>query len=163
MPNHPVHDTKLGLSSAVRQGAADLLNQTLADVFDLYSQTKQAHWTVRGPLFWQLHKLFDDIASATEEHIDGIAERITTLGGLPRGTTRMAAATSKVPEFPEKLDELGHVTALIERFALVGNSVRAGIDKAAELGDADSADLLTAVSRTLDLQLWFLEAHNRVG
>ena len=163
MPNHPVHDTKLGLSSAVRQGTVDLLNQTLADVFDLYSQTKQAHWTVRGPLFWQLHKLFDDIASATEEHIDGIAERITTLGGLPRGTTRMAAATSKVPEFPEKLDELGHVTALIERFALVGNSVRAGIDNAAELGDADSADLLTAVSRTLDLQLWFLEAHNRVG
>ena len=35
------------------------------------------------------------------------------------------------------------------------------IDKTDELGDKDSADLLTGISRTLDLQLWFLEAHTR--
>ncbi len=163
MANHPVHDTKIALTPTVRQSVADLLNQTLADVFDLYSQTKQAHWTVRGPQFWQLHKLFDEVAGATEEHVDGIAERIAALGGFPRGTSRMAAGASQVPEFPEKFDEMGHVTALIERFGLVANSVRTAIDKAAELGDADSADLLTGVSRTLDQQLWFLEAHGRIG
>jgi starvation-inducible DNA-binding protein len=48
---------------------------------------------------------------------------------------------------------------LIERFGLVANSVRAGIDATDEAGDADTADILTAFSRALDKQLWFLEAH----
>jgi starvation-inducible DNA-binding protein len=159
MPHIPVGETRINLTVTARQSVADILNQSLADNFDLYSQTKQAHWTVRGPQFWQLHRLFDEIADAVEGHIDEIAERITALGGFPRGTARMAASASGVTEFPEKFDELGHVAALAERVGHVANSTREGIDKCAALGDADSADLLTAVSRTLDKQLWFLEAH----
>ena len=39
-----------------------LLNQQFADMFDLYSQTKQAHWNVKGEEFFQLHKLYDELA-----------------------------------------------------------------------------------------------------
>jgi len=37
--------------------------------------------------------------------------------------------------------------------------VRAGIDEATRLADADSADLFTGISRETDKDLWFLEAH----
>jgi starvation-inducible DNA-binding protein len=40
-----------------------------------------------------------------------------------------------------------------------GAQVRAGIDQATRLGDADSADVLTEISREADKNLWFLEAH----
>ena len=43
--------------------------------------------------------------------------------------------------------------------AAYGAKVRAGINAAAELGDADTSDLFTAVSRDTDKYLWFLEAH----
>jgi len=157
-----MHSTKNSLGKATRTKVNELLNQSLADLSDLYSQTKQAHWNVRGPSFIALHKLFDDLADAVEENIDPVAERITALGGEAQGTVRMAAKSSALPEFPAKLgSDLAFVDALIERFAKVANSVRAQVDKTADLGDTGSSDLLTGVSRALDQALWMLEAHRR--
>ena len=56
------------------------MNQHLADTFDLMSQTKFAHWNVKGPNFIALHKLFDELAETLEGHVDEIAERATALG-----------------------------------------------------------------------------------
>jgi starvation-inducible DNA-binding protein len=155
-------NTKNDLPADARKKVSAILNQALADLSDLYSQTKQAHWNVRGASFYSLHKLFDDLAAAVEEHIDPTAERITTLGELAKGTTRMAAAASKLPEFPDaQPDELSYANELATRYALVAASVRKGIDDTAALGDADTADLLTAVSRDLDKALWMLESHTR--
>lgn len=155
-------NTKIGIPANDRKTLVALLNQTLADVSDLYSQTKQAHWNVRGKNFIALHELFDDLAEKVFGQIDVIAERITALGGLANGTVRQAAAASALPEFPtEKVNEFGYVAALAERFAKCANAVRTGIDTADEAGDPGTADLLTALSRELDQSIWFLEAHLR--
>jgi starvation-inducible DNA-binding protein len=54
---------------------------------------------------------------------------------------------------------MDHVAALADRFASFCQTLRESIDKATELGDADTADLYTEISRTADKRLWFLEAH----
>jgi len=138
----------------------NLLNQHLADAFDLYSQTKQAHWNVKGLQFIALHELFDKLAEDLEEAIDDMAERVTALGGTALGTVRIAAASSRIAEYPPDItDGLQHVEALAERFGRLAGTVRSAIDTATEAGDADTADLFTEVSRMLDKNLWFLEAH----
>lgn len=153
------HSTGNDLPAKTREQSIALLNQALADLSDLYSQTKQAHWNVRGKKFFMLHELFDKLAGMVEEHLDDIAERATALGGEARGTLRMAAQASKLPEWPARLAEQEAFTvALTQRFVLAANSIRAAIDTTAGAGDADTADLLTAVSRDLDKALWFLEA-----
>ena len=145
-----------------RKKVVKLLNQSLANLTDLYSQTKQAHWNVTGRFFYTLHKLFDELAELVEGHIDPMAERITALGGVAHGTVRNAAEASILKEFPvQKAGELDYVKALIERYALVAKSVRESIEDSTKLGDANTADLFTAVSRDLDKALWFLEAHVR--
>src|SRR5215510_12569066 len=58
----------------IRQAMIILLNQQLADTFDLYSQVKQAHWNVKGMHFLQLHLLFDELAKSLIEYVDLIAE-----------------------------------------------------------------------------------------
>lgn len=152
--------TKNDLAPEVRKKAIDLLNQHLADASDLYSQTKQAHWNVKGMHFYQLHLLFDTLADAVEEYIDLIAERATALGGTALGTVRMAAASSRLPEFPlTAVDGQQSVEALVARFAGLAKTSRAAIDAASDFGDADTADLFTEVSRGLDKHLWFLETH----
>ena len=152
--------TKIDLPQAARDKSIALLNQQLADTFDLFSQVKQAHWNVKGPNFIALHKLFDELAEEVEEFTDIIAERATALGGTALGTARMAATASRLTEYPtDAIDGRQHLEALSARVAALGKSTRTAIDMATEFGDADTADLFTQVSRELDKQLWFLEAH----
>lgn len=159
-----LHETAIDISGKARIQLVELLNQTLADTFDLHSQVKQAHWNVKGPDFFQLHTLFDQLASELDEYVDEIAERVTTLGGTARGTTRMAAEASNIEEYPDDISNgTDHLAALIERYAAYCRLVREGIDKSAELGDADTADLYTEISRGVDKRLWFLEAHTQAG
>jgi len=154
-----INPTKNSVPAGSRSRLIALLNQALADLGDLYSQTKQAHWNVRGKNFYQLHLLFDQAAATAEEHWDDVAERAVQIGGYARGTVRMAAKASQLPEWPEDLDDSADfVKNVVQRFAIVANSLRDGIAAAADLGDADTADLFTEISRELDKSLWFLEA-----
>jgi len=152
--------TSVDIPPGSREKINKVLNQHLADSFDLMSQVKQAHWNVKGSDFWQLHKLFDEVAARAGEWVDEIAERITALGGFATGTVRMAAASSTLPEFPTEItDSMDYVRALAERLAAFTNSARQAIDETDELGDADTADLFTEISRCADKYLYFLEAH----
>jgi starvation-inducible DNA-binding protein len=155
------HQTALDLPADKRASTVRILNQQLANLSDLASQTKQAHWNVRGPEFYQFHKLFDDLVEPLGEQIDTVAERAVTLGGFAMGTVRCAAANSALEEFPLEPGAIEYVKALAKRFAQAANSVRHAIDETADLGDADTADLLTQISRDLDKGVWFLEAHFR--
>lgn len=153
-------DTRHGLDADTRRSMVVLLNQRLADAADLYSQTKQAHWNVKGPNFWQLHQRFDALAESIEGHIDLLAERATALGGQALGTVRMAAQTTSLPELPLGLgSDMAYVEALADRFAQHARRVGEGIDRADESGDKATADLLTEIVRDLDKSLYFLEAH----
>jgi len=152
--------TRNSVPHDVRVQVIELLNQHLADTFDLYSQTKQAHWNVRGIHFSELHKLFDELAEAIEPFIDELAERAGALGGQANGTARMSAKATRLPEYGLDIvtgDQ--HLQALTERYSLVANATRTAIDTVMEWGDQDSADLLIEQSRVLDKSLWFLEAH----
>ena len=154
--------TRLDLAHEKREELQGLLNARLADAVDLYAQTKQAHWNVKGPNFYQLHLLFDDLAETVEGHVDLFAERVTALGGTARGTVRQVAKRSSLPEFPEDLDEdLAFVEALADRFGDYGNNLREAIDRADDLNDKGTADILTEAVREADKALYFLEAHLR--
>jgi starvation-inducible DNA-binding protein len=155
-----MHKTKIDITEKTREQIVGLLQARLADAIDLKSQAKQAHWNVKGMNFIALHELFDQVATEVELHIDTIAERITTLGGTALGTIRVAAQQSNLGEYPHEITDGNlHVEALSGALAEFGKLVRKNIDESAELGDADTADLFTGVSREIDKSLWFVEAH----
>lgn len=155
-----LHNTKIDIAKDKREKLIALLNARLADASDLKSQTKQAHWNVKGMSFIALHELFDQIATAVEGHVDLIAERITTLGGTAMGTVRLAAENSSLSEYPHEItDGAAHVDALSTALADFGKVVRKSIDESSDLGDQDTADIFTEISRDIDKHLWFVEAH----
>jgi starvation-inducible DNA-binding protein len=155
-----MYKTKLDLSEKTRRNVIVILNERLSDAIDLQSQVKQAHWNVKGPHFMALHELFDKISDVMLTQTDEIAERITSLGGTAEGTIAVAARRSKLKNYPVSITAgRDHLLYLSTQLSVYGKSVRAAIESSAELGDADTADLFTQLSRETDKYLWFLEAH----
>ena len=154
--------TKNDLPEDTRARVIDLLNARLADAIDLRSQAKQAHWNVKGPNFIALHELFDKINEDAEDNVDELAERVVQLGGVAEGTVRTAARRSSLSEYPPNtVDGRSHVEALSSVLAAFGKSVRKAIADANDFGDADTADLFTEISCSIDKWLWFVEAHQQ--
>jgi starvation-inducible DNA-binding protein len=152
--------TSIDIPESKRAALVDLLNARLADATDLKTQTKHAHWNVKGPNFIQLHELFDDIAPHFDDYADLIAERAVQLGGVANGTLREAAAGSSIPEYDlNAVAGTEHVKALVKNISRFAKAIREAIDQADELEDKDTADIFTELSRQTDKDLWFLEAH----
>jgi len=155
-----VFNTKSDIPADKREQLCKLLNNRLASLIDLQLQTKQAHWNVKGPSFIALHELFDKVAEESEDYIDTVAERVTALGGVAEGTLAVVGKRTSLKPYPlEIVTGRDHVDALSGALAAVAKQVRSAIDEANTLGDTDTADLFTQISRDVDKQLWFVEAH----
>jgi starvation-inducible DNA-binding protein len=90
-----------------------------------------------------------------------IAERIGQLGGIAEGTVRVAAARTRLAEYPLQIAEgMARVEAVACALSSFGQA-RNTIDEANALDDADTADLFTEVSRGKDKWLWFVQADSR--
>ncbi|WP_422120063.1 DNA starvation/stationary phase protection protein Dps [Hyphomonas johnsonii] len=153
-------ESRLDIPAHTRKASIALLQARLSDSIDLEAQTKQAHWNVKGMDFFQLHTFFDGVHAVVEDYVDTIAERITALGGIADGRVQTTARASTLYEYPlDARHGESHLKALSAVLAQFGKALRGDIDAATELGDADTADLFTQLSRETDKQLWFVEAH----
>ena len=152
--------SSVGVPDVNRQALIALLNLRLADSADIHSQVKWAHWNVKGQDFYQLHLLFDSIAEHLEEQIDNLAERITVLGGVANGTVRESAAKSSLPQADlAAADGPAMVRFLVHNLGHYANALRTAVKESDDLDDAITSDLFTQLTREMDKDLWFLEAH----
>lgn len=152
--------TRNDLPDNARKSMVALLNARLVDAIDLRLAVKQAHWNVKGPNFIALHELFDEIQARVDTFVDDIAERSVALGGLVAGTSQAVVKGTKLRPYPTEItDETEHLKALADHVSAFGKLARGAIDAADDAGDKDTADLFTGVSRQMDKDLWFIEAH----
>ncbi len=148
------------LPATIRAAVVPILAASLADAGDLKLQAKQAHWNLKGPNFIALHELFDQVAAHADTWADDLAERIVQLGGIAEGTVQAISHRTSLPAYPlDIIAEGEHLEALAASLAAFAKGVREAIDRATEIGDADTADLFTEVSRAADKDLWFVESH----
>lgn len=157
-----LHKTNNDTKNNAKAVSMECLQARLADGIDLGLVTKQAHWNLKGPQFIGVHKMLDEFRAEQDEWVDMMAERIVQLGGTAKGTVQAVNEKTALPSYPTDIYAIAdHIKALIDRYAACANAIRKNIDDTDEAGDPDTADLFTEVSRGLDKQLWFLEAHTQ--
>ena len=137
----------------------DILQTQLATCFDLYSQTKQAHWNLKGPGFIGIHKMFDDLAEELETFVDELGERITSLGGYPMGYVSAAAVASKLDNpVDDLIQDLDWVAFILDQYSTYSALLYQNIATVGEI-DPATEDLLIEIVRSVDKSIYFLAGH----
>ncbi|MFB0488668.1 starvation-inducible DNA-binding protein [Methylobacterium sp. OAE515] len=158
--NLQLYGTRNDVSANAKSVSIQALSERLADGIDLALAIKQAHWNLKGAQFIGVHLMLDTFRNELDDLNDKVAERIVQLGGTACGTVAAVAARSRLAPYPIDAHAVGsHIVALADRYADFASAVRRNIDDTDEAGDAGTADLFTELSRGVDKQLWFLEAH----
>ena len=153
-------NSKINYSPEVREEVISILNKTIANLTDLKSQYKNAHWNVKGQNFYSLHLLFDRLSDGFDSNIDKLAERLTALGGTVGGTIRQSSYVSILNDsFPQPIDCNLFVLVLINMTAIVQAANIESIDALTRLNDQATLNMLVEVEEILGLHLYLLEAH----
>lgn len=152
--------TRIDIPTKARKELVALLNPILGSLLDLWSQVKQAHWNIHGANFIAIHEFLDKLADSLTDQVDEVAERIVQLGGVAEGTIRMGAKSTILKESESGVLPIpSALEALADRYAKIGALIRKEIEHSDELGDPNTADILTGIGNDLDKNLWFIESH----
>jgi starvation-inducible DNA-binding protein len=134
----------------------DALRIQVANGVVLYANYKQYHWRTYGPLFRDLHLMFDEFAEAVRHGIDELAERIRMIGQDPprdlmemvdMATVRSAASEGSIRDMVAEADRNAQI---------VIKEMRAGAKLADERDDPGSVDLFSKLVQVHEKQEWWL-------
>jgi len=151
-------DVDLGIEQEARKRIAEGLAALLADTSVLYLKTQGYHWNVTGPMFQQLHLMFEEEYVELGDAMDVIAERIRALGAIAPGSYGELVRLATVPDEEEAPGPPEMVRHLCDAHELVVRSARPLLATAEEAGDAATADLVTERIAAHEKTAWMLRS-----
>jgi starvation-inducible DNA-binding protein len=148
----------IGISDVARKKIAEQLGALLADSYTLYLQTHNFHWNVTGPMFPQLHQMFEVHYTELAVAVDEIAERIRSLGEPAPGTYKAFATLSRINEVDSipTADEM--VKLLTSGHEQVVKTCREALVIAQDADDESSAALISDRMRVHEKTAWMLRS-----
>jgi starvation-inducible DNA-binding protein len=156
--------TPTDLGSNATRDISGALNALLADVFALYTKTKNFHWHVSGPHFRSLHLLFDDHGAQLFAMTDEIAERVRKVGGITLHSIGNIARLQRIPDNDaDYVDPLDMVAELTSDNQALLTSMRETHDLCDEENDVATASLIENWIDQTEKRIWFLFESSRKG
>ncbi|MGQ9866595.1 MAG: Dps family protein [Pseudanabaenaceae cyanobacterium] len=142
-------------------GVVAALNRQQANALVLFLNYKKYHWLTFGPLFRDLHLLFEEHGAELLAAIDELAERSLMLDGQPIADPADYLAKATVAPSVGALTVVQMVNEAIAAHEVVIQELHA--DAAAAGADIGTADLLTRLVQVHQKQRWFLREVLRKG
>jgi starvation-inducible DNA-binding protein len=129
----------------------------------LYANYKHYHWQTFGPLFRDLHKLFDRFAHEVLETLDPLAERVRMIGQDPPAhpveMTDLASVSAAAPH-----STMREMVEEANRNALaVISEIRKAAGTADEHDDPGTVDLFSKIVQIHEKHEWWLRDMLRKG
>ena len=138
------------------RASIEALNQLLADAIVFQQQLRHYHWTVKGDQFFTLHEVFERMYTAWATHVDDIAERVLSVGGVPLRTLSVAIEQSQLTEEAKQFEAHEMVQKLIDDVSTVHARVHVAADTASDNGDRSTENLMDDLSDEIEKDRWML-------
>lgn len=148
----------IGISEQDRERVASHLKKLLADSYTLYLQTHNFHWNVTGPMFPQLHLMFEGQYTELAVAVDDIAERIRSLNVAAPATYAAFAKLSSIVEVEGVPTAQEMVDLLTKGHEQVVKTCRVALASAQQADDESSAALISDRMRIHEKTAWMLRA-----
>ena len=133
------------------------LQRQVANAYMLYTNYKHYHWNTYGPLFRDLHLLFDEFADAVLKTGDRFAERIRMIGQDPLfGPIELSEAASVKTADRANFTMRDMIAEADRNLLVVIKEMRQGVRTANEQDDPGTADLFTQVVQIHEKHEWWL-------
>jgi starvation-inducible DNA-binding protein len=133
------------------------LNRQQANALTLYLNYKKYHWLTYGPLFRDIHLLFDEHATQVLAMIDEFAERALMIDGMPIADPAAYLPASTVKASAGNLSLRQMVAEAIENLETVIRELHADTATATAIDDIGTADVYTRLVQDFQKQRWFLK------
>lgn len=132
------------------------LNRQQSNALVAYLNYKKYHWSTFGPLFRDLHLLFEEQGAAVFAMIDELAERSLMLDGTPIADPGDYLPTATVQPSVGQLSPMSMVQEAITTHELIIAEMHQDTELASNAGDIGTADLYTRLVQVHQKHRWFL-------
>ena len=148
----------IGIPEKDRKKIAKGLSQLLADTYTLYVKTHNFHWNVTGPMFNQLHTMFEGQYTELADAVDLIAERIRSLGEPAPGSYAAFARLTTIKEAEGVPEAKEMVRQLVDGNEAIVKTARKVLPLSQGAGDESSTDLVIERLRHHEKTAWMLRS-----
>lgn len=142
---------------------AATLNRQQANALVLYLNYKKYHWLTYGPLFRDIHLLFDEHATQVLEMIDEFAERAIMIDSTPVADPASYIPGASVKASTGSLPLREMIAEAVNNLDVVIRELHADAATATAEDDIGTADLYTRLVQDYQKQRWFLKELLRKG
>jgi len=132
------------------------LNNVLADLQVVYQNMRTMHWLVKGPDFYQLHKMYEGFYTELADVVDDVAERILTLGGVPYHQFSEYLDQTSVEPVAEVPRGKENLKIAVENFEHLLGEYREVHEAASNSGDEGTVTLFSELIASAEKKLWML-------
>jgi len=132
------------------------LQVQVANAFILYLNYKHYHWQTFGPLFRDVHLLFDEFAVETLDTVDVLAERVRMIGQNPVAHIEEFTKTATVKPAQKDNDMRGMIAEADKNLMIVIKEMREGVKTANDNDDPGTADIFTRFVQIHEKYEWWL-------
>jgi starvation-inducible DNA-binding protein len=153
-----MHDINIGMSDTERDSVIELLKHILADTYLITVKTQNFHWNVTGPLFPQLHQLFESQYNELNAVLDTLAERIRALGGKALGSFSSFLAYATLDEAGDVSSPEAMLAQLLDDHESMIRAMRESFDILDEAGDEVTLDLFVQRMACHEKTAWMLRS-----
>jgi starvation-inducible DNA-binding protein len=151
------------MSRTVNKELVESLQRAVANSLVMYLNYKRYHWNTYGPLFRDIHLLFDDHASAVLKTVDEFGERVRILGFEPIGSADEVVKLATVSNAKPKMSVKAMIEQAVANHRIIMDEFKEAMKQAEERNDPGTADVFVRNIQVHEKQEWFLREFLQKG